>query len=283
MILGCVIPIALFLNYIFSHHIENLVVDIFFKIPTQVIGLGDQVHPERLWESIKWFGRKMILFLMLAGVGIFLMPKKESHFFSMMIAWLVIGFAVVVMQKTSWWSYHFQLFYVPIALLSILGLDYIFYRLFNYLQINNSWKRVPILLIMLGLITHNQFQLLRGSMYSENYAKLMGFDYAKNDALSILKVLKEEDTIYVCGNPRKYLMASRLPELSTNGWILEYYLDYQWQNFYEEFQNKPPTYLFISNEYENLIPKKNPELWNLITAKYLKYSFEENGIWYKTL
>ena len=78
-------------------------------------------------------------------------------------------------------------------------------------------------------------------------------------------------------------MASRLPELSTNGWILEYYLDYQWQNFYEEFQNKPPTYLFISNEYENLIPKKNPELWNLITAKYLKYSFEENGIWYKTL
>jgi len=283
MIIGGFIPIAIFLNYIFSHHIENLVVDIFFKIPTQVIGLGDQVHPERLWESIKWFGRKMIIFLMLAGIGVFLISKKESHFFSMMIAWLVIGFVVVVMQKTSWWSYHFQLFYVPIALFSVLGLDYIFRHLLNYLHINNSWKRIPILLIILGLITHNQLQLLQESMYSENYAKLMRFDYAKNHALSVLKVLKEEDTIYVCGNPRKYLMTSRLPELSTNGWILEYYLDYQWQNFYEEFQSKPPTYLFISNEYENLIPKKSPTLWHLITTKYLKFSSEETGVWYKTL
>lgn len=283
MIIGGFIPIAIFLNYIFSHHIENLVADIFFKIPTQVIGLGDQVHPERLWESIKWFGKKMILFLMLSGVGVFLISKKESHFFGMMIAWLVIGFVVVVMQKTSWWNYHFQLFYVPIALLSILGLDYIFYHLFNYLKIGNSWKRIPIILIILGLITHNQFGSLQGSMDSENYAKLMRFDYAKNHVLSVLKVLKEEDTIYVCGNPRKYLMTSRLPELSTNGWILEYYLDYQWQNFYEEFQRKPPTYLFISSEYENLIPKKSPTLWHLITTKYLIFSSEEKGIWYKTL
>ncbi|MCC8997517.1 MAG: hypothetical protein LM517_10840 [Nitrosomonas sp.] len=283
MIIGGFIPIAIFLNYIFSHHIENLVTDIFFKIPTQVIGLGDQVHPERLWESIKWLGKKMILFLILAGLGTFLISKKESHFFSMIIAWLIIGFVVVVMQKTSWWSYHFQLFYVPIALLSVLGLDYIFRHLLNYLQINNSWKRIPILLIILGLITHNQLQLLQESMNSESYAKLMRFDYAKNHVLSVLKVLKEEDTIFVCGNPRKYLMTSRLPELSTNGWILEYYLDYQWQNFYEEFQNKPPTYLFVSNEYETLIPKKNPKLWDLITAKYLKFSSEENGIWYKIL
>lgn len=281
IIIGFAIPITIFLNYIFTHHIENLVTDIFFKIPTQVLGLGDQVQPERLWSSIKWFGKLMIIYLILAAIGVFLIPKKESHFFSMIIAWAITGFLVIVMQKTSWWSYHFQLLYVPIALFSVLALDYLIYHLLVYVGLNNSFKRIPIILVILALVIHNQFTSLQASLFSENYARLLGYDYAKNHVLSVLNILKKEDTIYVCGNPRKYLITSRLPELSTNGWILEYQLDYQWENFYQEFQNKPPTYLFISKEYENLIPMKQPKLWSFITARYNQLSLEETGVWYK--
>lgn len=283
MIIGFAIPIAIFVQYVFTHHIENLVFDIFFKIPTEVIGIGDQVRPERLWESIKWYARAMLVFLILGVIGLFLMTKKESHFFSMMIAWGVIGFIVIVMQKTSWWSYHFQLLYVPTALFAVLGLDYLLHHLLTYVDLNNSPQRFPIIFIILAFVTYKQFNTLQMSMYSKNYSRLLGYDYAKNDALSILRILKEQDTIYVCGNPRKYLIASRLPELSTNGWILEYYLDYQWDNFYQEFKNKSPTYLFIDKEYEKLIPTKQPSLWNLISTMYEQLSFEENGIWYKKI
>ncbi len=283
MVIGFAIPIAIFLHYVFIHQIESLVFDIFFKIPTQVIGLGDQVRPERLWESIKWFGKAMVVFLILAIIGVFLVTKKESHFFSMMIGWGIVGFIVILLQKTSWWSYHFQLLYVPVALFSVLGLDYLLHHLLTYVELNNSPKKIPILLIILTFITYKQFNLLQRSMYSENYAGSIGYDYAKNDAFSVLRILKEQDTIYVCGNPRKYSITSRLPELSTNGWILEYYLDYQWNNFYKEFKEKPPTYLFIDNEYEKMIPAKQPNLWSLINTMYEQLSIEENGVWYKKI
>ena len=99
--------------------------------------------------------------------------------------------------------------------------------------------------------------------------------------------------MYVGGNPRMYLLASRLPELSSNGWILEYYLDFQWERFYHEFKNKPPTYLFINHDfqsdtkhsgrydYHTLIQSKNEKLWQLIVSSYEEYITVENGKWYK--
>jgi len=283
MIIGFVIPIALFVHYAITHDIENLIIDIFFKIPAQVIGLDDQVRPERLWASIKWFAKEMLVFIILAIIGIFLITKKESHFFSMMVAWGVIGFIVIVIQKTSWWSYHFQLLYVPTALFSVLALDYLLYHLLTYAGLNNSPYKNPIILIILALVVYKQFNTLQRNIYSENYGGLRGYDYARKDALTVLQILKEQDTIYVLGNPKKYLITSRYPELSTNGWVLEYYLDYQWNNFYKEFKDKSPTYLFIDKEYEKLIPIKQPKLWDLINTVYEQLSLEENGIWYKKI
>ena len=89
--------------------------------------------------------------------------------------------------------------------------------------------------------------------------------------------------MFVCGNPRMYLLASRLPELSINGWILEYYLDYQWEEFYDEFKNKSPTYLFVKNDYDKLIESKNKKLWELIINGYSEYDSVENGKWYKKI
>ena len=80
-----------------------------------------------------------------------------------------------------------------------------------------------------------------------------------------------------------YVLASRLPELSVNGWILEYYLDYQWEEFYDEFVNKPPTYLFIKNDYDDLIESKHIKLWEFMMSQYTEFDSVENGKWYKKI
>ena len=107
--------------------------------------------------------------------------------------------------------------------------------------------------------------------------------YLKEDAANLLTALNEEDTIFVCGNPRMYILASRLPELSTNGWILEYYLDFQWEQFYNEFVNKPPTYLFVKNDYDDLIETKHNKLWQFMMSQYTEFDSVENGKWYKKI
>jgi hypothetical protein len=283
LIAGFAIPLSIFLFYIFIHRIENLVFDIYFKIPASVIGLDDQIDPDRLALSIKWFIKKMTIFLLLAGIGVFLIPKKESHFCSLILSWGVIGFLVILMQKTSWWSYHYQLLYVPIGLFSAMGLDFVLNHFL--LNINSRMQLIKSFLIVtiVSFVFFNQFNTLWKGFSSTNFTKLNSYDYAKDDVASLLGVLKEKDTMFVCGNPRMYLFASRLPELSTNGWILEYYLDYQWEKFYYEFKDKPPTYLFVQNNYVKLFESKGKELWRLIANEYSEYNVVKNGRWYKRM
>lgn len=283
LIVGFAIPISIFLFYIFTHRIENLVLDIYFKIPASVIGLEDQIDLNRLISSIKWFGKKMLVFLLLAVIGVFLIPKKESHFLSLIMSWGIVGFLVILMQKTSWWPYHFQLLYVPIGLFSAMGLDFILYHILLKIKPGTQILKGCIIVTILSLVFYSQFNTLWRGIASKNYTKLYSYDYAKDDVANLLKVLKAEDTMFVCGNPRMYLLASRLPELSINGWILEYYLDYQWEEFYDEFKNKSPTYLFVKNDYDELIESKNKKLWELIINGYSEYDSVENGKWYKKI
>ena len=248
-----------------------------------VIGLDDQIDPDRLLSSIKWFIKKMVVFLLLAVIGVCLIPKKESHFLSLILSWGVIGFLVILMQKTSWWPYHFQLLYVPIGLFSAMGLDFIWHHFLLNIKPKTQLIKSFLIVTILSLVFFNQLNALWKGIASKNYTKLNSYDYAKDDVADILKVLKKEDTMFVCGNPRMYLLASRLPELSVNGWILEYYLDYQWEEFYDEFKNKSPTYLFVKNDYDRLIESKNKKLWELIINEYSEYNSVENGKWYKKI
>jgi hypothetical protein len=297
LIIGFVIPLSLFLLYIFTHRIENLVFDIFFKIPTSVVVLEDQVDPDRLASSIKWFIKKMSLLLIFAAIGSFFL-KKESHFLGLILSWGVIGFFVILMQKTSWWAYHFQLLYFPVGIFAALGLDYALHHLVQYIQPRTQLIKSLLIITLIYLFFHKQVNTFwHHSFASQNYTRLINYDYSRDDVADIIKVLKEEDTLYVGGNPRMYLLASRLPELRTNGWILEYYLDFQWEEFYQEFKNKPPTYLFIShdfknksrtkifakNDYDILIQSKNEKLWQFIINEYVEYSTVENGKWYKKI
>ena len=283
LILGFALPAAIFLFYIFHHHIETLVLDIYFKIPASVIGLTDQIDPERLLNSVKWFIKKMVVFLILAGIGVLMIRKVESHFLSLLLAWAVVGLFVVLMQKTSWWAYHFQLLYVPIGVFAAMGLDWILYRLFQFEIVKKTRiENLLTILVLIGIF-YIQSHTLWKNHSATNEIKLNTYDYAQEEVANVLSVLKEGDTMYVCGNPRMYVLASRLPELSTNGWILEYYLDFQWQAFYTEFVNSPPTYLFVKLDYDTLIQQKNESLWEYIINNYSVFESLEHGTWFKKI
>lgn len=283
LVLGFVIPVSVFLFYVFHHHIETLVFDIYFKIPASVIGLTDQIDPERLMTSVKWFIKKMIVFLILAGIGVFMIRKIESHFLSLLLAWAVVGLFVVLMQKTSWWAYHFQLLYVPIGFFAAIGLDLILYHLFQYQLIKKARIESFAIILVLVSIFYIQYHTLWKNHTASNVTKLNTYDYAQEEVANVLSVLKEKDTMFVCGNPRMYVLASRLPELSTNGWILEYYLDFQWEAFYTELVKSPPTYLFVKVDYDKLIQEKNKSLWQHIINNYSIFESLEHGTWFKKI
>lgn len=283
LMLGFMLPVSVFIGYIVHFQIEHLIVDIFFKIPASVIGLTDQINPNRLYLSIAWFGRKMVLLALLATIGVFITPKKELHFFGMIIAWGIVGLWVILMQKTSWWSYHFQLLYVPIGFFAAVGLDFVLYHVLLAINLRKPLVTSVVVVAFLAMAFDNQYAALRQGIASTNYTKLDSFDYAKDDATNIIPIIKPEDSIFICGNPRMYVLTSHLPELSTNGWILEYYLDFQWENFYREFRQKPPTYLFVKNDYDRLIETKSEQLWKLILDEYQEIDTVENGKWYKKI
>ncbi len=283
LILGFALPASFFLFYIFHHHIETLVFEIYFKIPASVIGLTDQIDPERLQTSVKWFIKKMVVFLILAGVGVLMIRKIESHFLSLLLAWAVVGLFVVLMQKTSWWAYHFQLLYVPIGFFAAMGLDWILYRIFQFEIIKRARIENLLMIFVLIGIFYIQYHGLWKNHTATDVIKLNTYDYAQEEVASVLSVLKEGDTMFVCGNPRMYVLASRLPELSTNGWILEYYLDFQWQAFYTEFVESPPTYLFVKLDYDTLIQQKNKSLWEYIINNYSVFESLEHGTWFKKI
>ncbi len=299
--LGMILPVLPVAIYIIRHNELDLFLYTTFVYPNQAIATLTENRTSFLITGLRWFLIKFVslLFLTTLGTVIYLFTSKETDkgfikkiIFNLrqvnlitvnMVLWLVVGFVVVLLQRLSWWEYHYLLFVVPLGILTVKSIETIWERIFENREffIHSSRKVAFALLIAVLLVpsfyrtvrkirdnSGNVVSFIKTSQYTPKGETSSEYKRVKDEIAFLLEPNTRSGKIFVVGQPLFYYFSKRPPAISSNGWMPEFFLRKQWQQLNEEIVEKKPVFVFIDHYLFDLIKKESPDTITLIEARY---------------
>jgi hypothetical protein len=251
-----------------------------FVFPVEALRYGQMAPISRLPSGPLWYAGALSPFIVLAGV---VLPRtlrgEEPLLTKVMLAWIVLGLLAILLQRFSWWRYHFLLLFVPTAVLGVRGID----LLVRQWSLGERGVRQAMAATMLltaltlGAVTFGGADhLLRVSkafgsqpLTLEEYRRLLSRDYERiADEVEIIRSDDDARPIYVFGNPLFHLLSGRPQAIPVNGWGWQFGTPEQWQALPEELARGAPSWVFVDKLYEPLLNEKSPQ-----TLGYLQRDF----------
>lgn len=222
----------------------------------------------------------------------------------MMLIWLIGGMAIIVMQRFSWWTYHFMLLFTPTAVLCVRGIDVVMHRAQTFLGQDRSTRALALLLVtpaLLAAVPPAAEELRQASRmwshepyYETEYAFYHGdsidrYHQRKSEEyraiLPIAQFLRQPDSlpgpIYIIGNPLIYLFSGRQQALPVHGWSWQMMTTQQWQELPKEIERFRPVYVFVDTMFLPVIEQRNPAVLETILSMYAVDHETPMGIWYR--
>jgi hypothetical protein len=279
---GVLIPLGAVTAWFAHQGTLGLVYDTFFVLPPRLMKIGGN-HSMRLLGAMVWFGG---LFAPLVVIGLWRasrllrtrpLAKADSPLELNLVLWCLSGTVVILLQRHSWWQYHFLLLVVPLAVLMLLELDERWGR----------WKasgKVPIaaIAVLVLLVAPMTLKLgkktlplvrHRGAVGAESrLAYRQAVSPAYRTAVEETRFLTGPDSrpgaIYVAGNPLLYFVSGRNQAVGLNGWAMELYVPEQWVELTGQLRVAKPPYVYLNEEYDGDMRRKSRHLTELIDSEY---------------
>ena len=122
--LGFAIPIGAMLAALASQGLLRDAWNTWVVFPAHVTARIHTLPLKPLAASFHWFFERWTGVFALAIVGAWTgMRGRHASFVRLLLLWIVVGFALILVQKFSGWEYHLLLFLVPLGLLATAGVD----------------------------------------------------------------------------------------------------------------------------------------------------------------
>ncbi len=301
IILGIIPLFIILIIYFIKLNLLDLISWTFFKYPFLVM----QNIPFRHWElleGLNWFIDKFALLMALALIGSLIFFKKQRDLITTnLILWVLVGLAVILFQRLSWWSYHYLLVSVPLGILAAQGLDVILNKLKNLEGFFSKWNIKLILLFFIVLLFlpyifsiaqkglyFVYFRPFTSEQHKMNYQTYISEQYTA--ILSEISFLGDRESIpgkiYVFDTPLYYYLSKREPAIPIQArWFTP--LPEQWDQLLEQLMKERPPYIFIEggliSRLRNLLPMLAPNLDKTIPTIEEKYQLlrrTDEGVWY---
>ena len=294
--LGALLPLLVVFSYFAWHGTLGLLSYTFFEYPSRAIRELPSADIGRLLSGLRWFIGWAAPLMALGFIGAFASLRSRRELVTVNLAlWFVLGLGVIVVQRLSWWEYHYMLLFVPLGILAAKGLDVLWGRIKESRTVPSSWKMrlagglslallfSPVL-VSLGLkglfLARQRFTFDKERRL--NYQSQISTPYQKG--LQEVAFLSEPGSlpgnIFICGNPVLYILSGRSQAIASNGWMLELFLPEQWTRMTEELRVTKPPYLFISAEYPEIIESRSPHTTRFIQENYQLLRKSDAGTWY---
>lgn len=301
ILIGLLLPLLIVFSYFASQGALDLVRYAFFEYPARAVAELPGRRIGHLPRSLLWFLKSFTPLTALCFVWAYSALSKRRGWREMnlvfinLVLWVVIGLGVIIVQRLSWWDYHYMLLFVPLGILAAQGLDQL-------------WKRVkeaqPSLAAGTGLVAVALALALLFSPFLASLAQkslyLTYFGFARRReqrllyqsevnsdykiALSETEFLAQPESlpggIFVGGNPLYYYLSGREQAIPTEGWMLEYLLPEQWQQLREQLSAASPPYIFMETSFLKLLPDRSPETVHFIEERYRVLRTSGAGNWY---
>jgi hypothetical protein len=250
-------------------------------------------------NGLRWFLGNFSPLIALSVVGAYSRLRKRFDPFTLsMVLWLIIGFAVIFIQRLSWWEYQYMLLFPPLGVLAVSGIDAIWSGIKKTSAAHQQNHRSVTLVFTLALLTLFSPSLMSLGLKGYRFARYRfawaadrrnayqddlsaNYRAARSDLSFLSSPTSRPGKIFVCGNPIFYILSGREQAIPSNGWMLELFLPEQWERFENELLEVRPRYIFVDKEYSALINEHSPDIAAILSDLYTKVHLNSNGIWYE--
>jgi hypothetical protein len=233
----------------------------------------------KLVGSVRWFLEAVELLIPCALIG-GLATLREARVRDssalvglLMCTWFVGGFAALLLQYHYSWQFHFNHFFVPAGIFTVIGLAEVVRVMRNR---DGRVLSIALLILALGFpLLLVKKVLLKGDvdLSAQTYE-----DSVKRG----LAAAASGDSLYVLGDPRVLFAAGHSQPVKENGWALEVLLPDQWKDFSESLRESRPVYIYVTRGYPELLARNAPELQDWISRDYVSIHTDDvDGTWYR--
>lgn len=253
-----------------------------FIWPLENLHVGDPAPLSRLIEGVLVFFTSTAAWalLALAAVG-GLFRSEEPKFTSFLWAWIIAGAGAMLMQRTSWWAYHFLLFYVPIGLLGVRGIDRIVGGLVDRGTLSRfaamGMSALLVLLPLAGLVRpmgeqgraiYKAFVVEKKD--ADTYRREYFPEYAGAAAVAdYLKSVGGNDPVYVIDNLTPVLLSHRdIGQPVPGQWFGSLRPAERLLEIPKKIEANPPRFFFVENRIAADFAKYSPSLQAMLDSEY---------------
>jgi hypothetical protein len=249
----------------------------------------------RLAGSAAWYVVAFAPWLALAAAAwVRWRGRHEEWLTVQLVSWVVVGTVVILVQRFSWWDYHFTLFIVPVGLLAVRGADGLI------VAARDAWRSAiavvlalflfatPALAVATRLAIHGFEQL---AILTELGDRDRVRDYQRGLSEKYDQVLTEIATleargarpgpIYTFGDPLRILLWGREQAVPLSPWMWEYVTEPQWGDLPADLAEAAPVYVYVERGLVPLVEKKAPAILSWLSSDYDAVLETPSGMWYE--
>lgn len=310
--LGLLIPPAL---VIFYFAWNNALVDLWyttFVYPYDAVTAVTRMEnrSQVLKDGLGWFFKSYFPVILLALVflplnikSLFGARRHEEKFslrranflISGLFVWIFSGFAVILIQRLSWWEYHYSLLMLPLGILAVKCIENLFERIKTSPKLR---RKTSAYLFLTGIIMLLFVPTARRLMNKISQSKQIetikigdrqfgvtgdaAADYKSISAdTAFLTTENPRAAIFVVSNPLYYYLSDSPPVFASNGAMTDMFTDFEWKRLNREMSEKSPEYIFIETRLIQPTAEENPSFINTLNKNYSLYKTVDRGSFYK--
>ena len=297
--LGVAAPLALAAGHFACNAALPDALRCLFVTPREVLAVAALAGFDRLARSARWCAEVYSPVLAVAFAGAFAALARRVD--PPVIALGLVVFAagpVVLVQRWSWWSYHFLLVGVPAAVLAAYCWPVLVRAVADRLgraftvpeKLAGGVVGLTLFLPALGHGGHAAVRLAGhgwGLTAESRAAARLAAGGAYEQAAEETAWLRGPDAppgaMFVAGDPLFHTLSGRPAATRIHGWSLELLTPDLWAELVAELKAARPAAVFVDagvQHYDRLIDAKCPDLRAWLTAEYAEARRSEAGVWY---
>ena len=312
ILFGLMIPITLTALYFAANDALYDLWYVTFVYPANAVLMETRLENRReyLINGIVWFFKSyfpvilLTFFLLILNLRSFFKDRhiqkkfefdQKNFLFSGLFLWTFFGFAVILIQKLSWWEYHYSLLMLPTGILAVKGIESIFETIKN----NSKFRRktsvymlAAVLILLLFVPAWRRLahkiqlaQQVKTVKIGNEEVRVTGSSSNDYELISAdTEFLKKENPkapIFVFSNPLYYYLSDTPPLFSSNGAMSDMFTAEEWKKLNREMSEKFPEYIFIEHHFVQMIREEDPIFMNILDKNYSVYLKRDRGVFYK--
>ncbi|CAN5468249.1 hypothetical protein BH20ACI1_BH20ACI1_26630 [soil metagenome] len=309
---GLILPIASVIVYFALNNALYELWYVTFIYPSNVVMMETRManRSGQLKDGLVWFFKSYFpvisltfFFLLLNLRNIFKVRQNKIEFiltgknfiFSGLLIWAIFGFAVILMQRLSWWEYHYSLLMIPLGILAVKCVG----NIFEIIRTNPKFGRKTLFYILSAVLIMplfiptarrladriRQFNKIESVKIGTRELRITGAaaeDYKSISAdTEFLRTENPKARIFVFSNPLYYYLSDTPPFFSSNGAMSDMFTDAEWEKLNREMSEKLPDYIFVEPRFIPMIAKEDPTFINILDNNYSVYITGDRGSFYK--